>query len=638
MKKLLYVICALLLVLVIALVSITSMVDTDKVKAMLMEQVKSSTGADLVVSGDLSWQFFPRLGFTLGKTELRNSAGFSELNLIEFSRASMDLAVKPLFDRRIEVGEMTLSGVKINVLTRANGQTNIDAFSQKMAATSTKPAAPGEAKPTDTPEEEKSDFVISIAGINIDSGQLLLRDEVSKKQQLVSNINLEMKGLALAQMIPVVLSADYAAQGLVARIESGFNLSINRELDVFDIGAMKTHIELAGNAVPSGSQTVTLMGDVNYQLNNNLADIKALTLTALAHTFTGNASFQQSDIPKIRFTLVSEQLDVDALLAQLSTSATPAPSNSTAPTDAPAPSVEKEKPVDLSVLSSMDLAGDLMIKQVLVANAKLDQLELKATIAKGVAQLSDIKAQLYQGHLAGSVSLNGTQTLPRFTLQQRLSGVQVLPLMTALAKMDKLAGTMNANIDVKGTGLSDAQIRQSLAGTADLQFTNGALIGINLAQMVRKAKAQLKGQSAADVPEKQTDFSALTGSFDIGKGVAKTQNLHMESPALRVSGKGNTQLVTEQLDFLVDLAVVGSLKGQGGKSEQELAGFNVPLKITGNWQAPAFSLDMEALLKQQMQQHGEQLKEKLDQELDKRIKDEGTKELLKKLPIKDLFG
>ena len=162
MKKLLYVICALLLVLVIALVSITSMVDTDKVKAMLMEQVKSSTGADLVVSGDLSWQFFPRLGFTLGKTELRNSAGFSELNLIEFSRASMDLAVKPLFDRRIEVGEMTLSGVKINVLTRANGQTNIDAFSQKMAATSTKPAAPGEAKPTDTPEEEKSDFVISI--------------------------------------------------------------------------------------------------------------------------------------------------------------------------------------------------------------------------------------------------------------------------------------------------------------------------------------------------------------------------------------------------------------------------------------------------------------------------------------------
>ena len=84
--------------------------------------------------------------------------------------------------------------------------------------------------------------------------------------------------------------------------------------------------------------------------------------------------------------------------------------------------------------------------------------------------------------------------------------------------------------------------------------------------------------------------------------------------------------------------MVGSLKGQGGKSEQELAGFNVPLKITGNWQAPAFSLDMEALLKQQMQQHGEQLQEKLDQELDKRIKDQGSKELLKKLPIKDLFG
>ncbi|MDO6525504.1 AsmA family protein [Motilimonas sp. 1_MG-2023] len=639
MKKLLYAFVAIVLLIIIAIVTITSLVDTDRVKAMLSEQVKSTTGADLVVSGDLSWRFFPSLGFTLGQTELRNAAGYSEQNLIEFKSASMDLAVKPLFDRKIEVGQVTFSGVKINILTKANGETNVDEFSQgiteqnKEQSTKEQPTEPNQLS-------ERPEFSISVAGINIEQGQLLLRDEVSKKQQLVSNIDFSTSDIALEKAIPVSVSADYAEQGLVARFESSFNLLVNAQLDVLTITTMQTKAELAGDAIPKGQQTIQMDADLRYELGNNLATITNLKLNAFAHELTGSASVQQAKIPKIRFNLSSEQLDVDNLLAQFtdsnqSTTAQPAATEETAKETEQAKSPAS---TDLSILSAIDLLGDLSISNVAVSNAQIEQVKMQAKISQGIAQLSGIQAQLYQGQLKGNLTLNGKTKVPTFKVQQTLTGVQVRPLMTAVAEMDKLAGTMNASINLTGTGLTDPQIRKSLAGEAKLKFTDGALHGINIAQMVRKGKAQLKGQSVDEVAEKKTDFSALTGSFQIGKGVARTQDIKMESPALRVNGKGHTNLVSESLDFLVDVTVVGSLKGQGGKSEDELAGFNVPIKVSGSWQAPAFALDMEALLKQEMKQHGEQLKEKLEQAIDDKVKDEGAKELLKKLPLKGLFN
>ncbi|MCE2595267.1 AsmA family protein [Motilimonas cestriensis] len=638
MKKLLYAFVAIVLLIIISIVTITSLVDTDRVKAMLSEQVKSATGADLVVSGDLSWRFFPSLGFTLGQTELRNVAGYSEQNLVEFKSASMDLAVKPLFDRKIQVGQVTLSGVKINILTKANGETNLDEFSQGITKQNEK--KPVKKQPEETTESTvKPDFIISVAGINIEQGQLLLRDEASKKQQLVSNIDFSTSDIALEKAIPVTASADYAAQGLVARFESSFNLQVNAKLDVLDITTMKTKAELAGDAIPSGEQTFLVDADMRYELNKNLATISQLRLNAFAHELTGSASLQQAKIPRIRFNLSAKQLDVDNLLTQFTTSDKPAAAQPTVTEKSAAGNDQgkSQASTDLSILSAIDLLGDLSIGKVLVSNAQIEQVKMKAKISQGIAQLSGIQAQLYQGQLNGNLTLNGKTKVPTFKVQQNLTGVQVRPLMTAVAEMDKLAGAMNASINLTGTGLTDPQIRKSLAGEAKLKFTDGALHGINIAQMVRKGKAQLKGQSVDDVAEKKTDFSALTGSFQIAQGVARTQDIKMDSPALRVNGKGQTNLINESLNFLVDVAVVGTLKGQGGKSEDELTGIKVPLKITGSWQAPAFALDMEALLKQEMKQHGDKLKEKLDQAIDEKIKDEGTKELLKKLPLKGLF-
>jgi uridine kinase len=62
---------------IVALLALILFVNPNQFKPMIVEQVQKNTGMTLAIEGDISWQFFPSLGFSVGKTELRNPEGFS---------------------------------------------------------------------------------------------------------------------------------------------------------------------------------------------------------------------------------------------------------------------------------------------------------------------------------------------------------------------------------------------------------------------------------------------------------------------------------------------------------------------------------------------------------------------------------
>jgi AsmA protein len=131
--------------------------------------------------------------------------------------------------------------------------------------------------------------------------------------------------------------------------------------------------------------------------------------------------------------------------------------------------------------------------------------------------------------------------------------------------------------------------------------------------MIREARATLKGQRAEYVKEtRKTDFSDLTASFVLGGGKARSQDIQLFAPALRVHGEGETNLVSEQLDFLFNTSVVGTSKGQGGRDIDELKDVTIPVRISGSWSQPSYQLDLKALL-----QNNTLLKEKARKEAER---------------------
>ncbi len=245
----------------------------------------------------------------------------------------------------------------------------------------------------------------------------------------------------------------------------------------------------------------------------------------------------------------------------------------------------------------MDLAGRLQLGSLRLKGLDLSAVDLQLALAGGQLTLKQFSAGVAGGQVTVSGLLDARQQPARYQVHKRVQGVDVRPLLQTLAQTDLLEGKGDLEVEVQGSGLSEQALRSRMQGQVKLKLSDGALHGINLAEMIREARATLTGKGADQVKEvRKTDFSALTASFQIANGIARSDDIQLFAPALRVKGQGQTALVPETLDFLFLTSVVESSKGQGGKTVDELKDITIPVRIGGHWQAPSYKLDVKELL------------------------------------------
>ena len=134
MKKIIYILLGLALAAVVAIAALVSLIDPNQFKPQLAEQVRKSTGRELVMEGDIGWRFWPSLGLSLEKVQLRNPAGFAEPDLLRFAQGDASVALLPLLSHRLEIGKVTLSGAHLFIQTRADGSSNLSGLVKTATA------------------------------------------------------------------------------------------------------------------------------------------------------------------------------------------------------------------------------------------------------------------------------------------------------------------------------------------------------------------------------------------------------------------------------------------------------------------------------------------------------------------------
>ena len=233
---------------------------------------------------------------------------------------------------------------------------------------------------------------------------------------------------------------------------------------------------------------------------------------------------------------------------------------------------------------------------------------------------------------APNYKLDVTGASPQLSVDQHMARLEIGPLLQDLTGKDRLTGTGQLNATFNASGQSAEALKRNLGGKLDFKFENGALKGFNLAKTIREAKARYTGKPLppSDEPE-QTDFSELSGSALVTKGVLDNQDLLAKSPYLRVTGKGQANLVNETLDYVLTTVVVSTEKGQGGEGLEELEGIPVPVHFTGAFAKPNYSIDIKTVL---VEAQKGKLQEKVDKEIDRALGDkvdEGVKDQVKGL-------
>lgn len=711
MKKLFLFIAIPVVAVVGALMALVLLVNPNQFKPLIVEQAKTQTGLDLVIEGDIGWQFFPAIGFEIGKTELRNPEGFSQPNMFKVDNIVVEVSVAPLFSKQLEVGNIVLDGAEFSLETLKDGRQNIDAFTQAQSSQAEPTAAESgaetapEASAPASPRE--SEWAISLAGVTISNAAVEIQDKKAGSFTKLYDVSLHLSQFAFDSWTKAEFAAKgennqqkFATQGDVEfrlakgmadyalrniNIESSFSdPATNMErikiaLDTFEFdkanaltyalkgraadldidlqGAGSLNVDkaiskvvvdkltldgaLKGATLPQSPMKISLASDIRFDLAKNHLNILLNKLTANALAFDGKANITLGDIPQVRFMLHSPNIDLDEFLSLQpakggSETAQASGENKTATAEKQAPQPEVEP--DLSALKTLDVKGDITIDKFKASNAKMQNVKASFSVNRGIAELTSFKSNLYQGSISASGKLDARKTPATYSVVKHIKGVAVQPLLIDVADNNKLEGTGNIDVNVSGRSLKPSAIKQNLAGTVLINFEDGAVNGINVAQMIRENYAKFKGHTL-DGKEgvQKTDFSALNATLNLSKGNVTTNDMHMQSPLLRIRGKGKANYINQTVDFTVSTSVVGSLEGQGGKDIDELRDVTIPINVSGSWDKPKFKLVFDDVLKQKAKKEIDRGLEKLDEKLGEKIKDEKTKEAVNSL-IKGLFN
>jgi AsmA protein len=328
--------------------------------------------------------------------------------------------------------------------------------------------------------------------------------------------------------------------------------------------------------------------------------------------------------PALRFDLVAENLDVDALLgtppakttasgpAATATTATATTTATTAAADGGSEDVQIELP--MQTLRDLDIDGTLKIAQMKMQNLRMSDVDIRVTAKNGLVALKPVKLNTYGGTVDVAVVIDVKSDLPRYGVNKSIKGVQVGDLLQDYTGEAAISGTLDAEVNLTTSGEWLSKLKRNSNGTMRLAFVDGALNGFNLRQSIDTVKAKLRGKKPPPEETLQTDFSSLTISGVIRKGVFSSDDLDLQAPLLRIGGRGSANLNSEVVDYLVNAKLVGTIEGQQGETGDELAGLEIPVRIKGPFSDPKIEVLLEEMLKARLDAEKARLKAKIEKQ------------------------
>jgi AsmA protein len=563
---------AIVAAVVLAVVVLIATFDPNRYKPDLAAAVKARTGRTLAIDGNLALTIYPNIGIAMGKTSLSEPNGNRVFARFDEARAS--LALLPLFSRQVVVDRVTLSGLDADLIKRKDGTTNFEDLLGAPGAHGTDRSRPG---PKPKPDPQQGAVQLDVAGIEIRSSAVSWRDE-SSSSRFKATIA-EFRTGRIASGVPGKLSLAAKLEGTQPRVDLAVNLSSGYRLD-FD------------------RQQFAFSG-VDLKISDARAGAGAAT--------TAKGAIEIGLAPQsIRFDLALDQVNLDPYLGTDKGKA-PAAGKAGAPGGT-------EEPIDLSALKGLNLKGTLKIGQFVASNVKLEKVDVGVQAASGKVDIHPLAASLYQGSLAGSASVNANNQ--RFSLKSQLEGVAIGPLLRDALDNDLLEGRGNVVLDLQTGGNTVSAMKKALAGSARMTLRDGALKGVNLEELIRKARALRSSAPAEQKAERteRTDLTELAASFVVKNGIAHNDDLSAKSPLLRLAGSGDVDIGAGTIDYLAKVSVVGTSGGQGGKEAADLRGVTVPVKISGPLDAPRFRADLGAAARDIAREKAEEkIKEEKDQ-------------------------
>jgi uncharacterized protein involved in outer membrane biogenesis len=184
----------------------------------------------------------------------------------------------------------------------------------------------------------------------------------------------------------------------------------------------------------------------------------------------------------------------------------------------------------------------------------------------------------------------------------KVSNVDVLSLGAGASGFDWLSGRGDIDLQLAASGRSPVALASTLKGSASLNVAEGAVEGVDLPEMVDKAKAG-ELDSIQREAGKRTPFDRMQATYAIESGIAKTEDISVTGPNIEITGSGQTDFTRQRIKYKLNTRITSAAAAvppaaSGGEApSQEPDAFVMPLVVKGDWDRPDIRPDISGAMK-----------------------------------------
>jgi AsmA protein len=564
------------------------LISTDDLRDSLFAQVESATGYRLRVSGPIQVSLFPSLDLVAEDVGIAPGGEGDMAEMATARSLRFGLQLSALIGGKVKMTEVTLVDPVIAV-----PETKDAAGTAKGGVPQVSSGSPAAALKS-----------LSLDRLLIKNGTLILPGSGRGSGRRIEAFSLEaslptpdatltFEGSALVEGQKIQAAGSL---GGLAQLLDGEAVPLSLTVDAPSYLAETT--VLNGIASYKGDSFVfsqftaragdkSLTGGGSYR--GSILTLHPLTLNVGGNSLSGSVAADLSGaVPAVNAAFSGKTLNLDALLGKPASAAVPAGS------DAAASVGWSDEKIDFSGLRSVTAKLKLSTGQLIYNNITISNATLQATVARGKLNATLARFQLYGGAGAAALDVDASGKIATQRVRLSLAKFDAYPFLKDSTGFQSIEGTGAISLDLTASGASQRAMVSGLNGAAKLEFTDGAIRGINIAKTMRGLTTGILSGWQENAAEK-TDFATLGASFKIARGLAQTADLKLVGPLVRMAGAGTVDLPGRALKFRVDPQIVASLEGQGGNAD--LQGLGVPIVIAGPWDRPSIYPDIEGILK-----------------------------------------
>jgi len=547
MLVLLFIIGALIALVVVGLAVLPMFIDEQAIINLAQQQVRETTGGELVIEGNVDLALFPELKINLGSTTIDlppQTEGASRL-VITAQEVDVGLSVLAIASGADEVGDVHLSGADVKVLD-----------SQGMLQT-----------------------------------QLTVTDLVAQ--------GLNIAGQPIGLNGALAIAPDPQSQPIQIRFNGA--VRIPSTLDRVTLDGLNT--EIIG-ALSEPVQT-ELSGSAN--LSPLSADLK-LNVDSPGGLIDADLNYNVAASPQIDLNFRSERLDLDRIQPanqndnadNTASSSSAAVTANTPASPAPAP---PPLPLPVGPLKDLDMQLTISAGSLISAGQTVTNAQLLLRVVDGISDLKYLRGTLHEGQLDTRLTVDVRKPVARVSLTGGLKGVELNSLLTSLDKPDTAAGHVDMDWTIDTAGSSAQALQEGLDGVLNVNGRNAEITSVSAQTLMCTAVAQIQQTTLTQSFPETTEVSTLDMKVVFADGQARLAPLSLGTPGVAISGVGTASLAS--LDF------AATLKAQINEEleaidpacriDDRYTGLDLPVNCAGNLADEAGNLcrvDIEAIATQ----------------------------------------